>query len=65
MNNPAILNYRSITEFEKLSTNDLMDGLLSIVAEIIRENHNDELPIPDIKEGFEKQVRLHQLNSFI
>ncbi|XP_073989756.1 uncharacterized protein isoform X2 [Rhodnius prolixus] len=49
-------DYQSITEFEKLSTNDLMDGLLSIVAEIIRENHNDELPIPDIKEGFEKQL---------
>lgn len=48
---------RESAKQEVVDANEVLDGILVFASDLIKENYNDSIRIPDIREGFEKNVR--------
>ncbi|KAF6210181.1 hypothetical protein GE061_013283 [Apolygus lucorum] len=53
--------YQLAAQQEALEANDVLDGILAFASSLIKENYNDSIRIPDIREGFEKNLSVLRL----
>ena len=54
----VVLIYRDYVNTTTESANKLVDIIVDYAKELILQKYNDRIKIPDIREGFEKKVKV-------